>query len=195
MKKFLLVAASVYFFSLTVNAQTQKDWFLIGGDISKINLDLQKGNTAFSFDINPRVAWFVKDNFALGAQALIGVSTATGYTSFSYGIGPIARYYFAGRAVPDLKKTRLFLDGNVGLFGTNTKVSGLPSTNTNGLGIGFGPGIAYFLNPNIALEVLAKYNLTVGFGNATTDNAISISVGFQIYLPRAKLKSLKNDVK
>ncbi len=195
MKKILLVAAAVYSFNIGVNAQTQKDWFLIGGDISKINLDLQKGNTAFSFDLSPKVAWFIRDNFALGAQALIGVRTATGYTSFSYGIGPIARYYFNGRAIPDLRKTRWFLDANVGVFGTNTKVSGLPSTNTNGLGLGIGPGIAYFLNTNIALEALVKYNLTVGFGNATTDNAINIGVGLQIYLPRAKLKSLKNDVK
>ena len=187
--------AAVSLFGIAMKAQTKKDWFLIGGDISKINLDLQKGNTAFDFNVNPRVAWFIRDNFAVGAQALIGVSTATGYTSFSYGIGPIARYYFAGRAIPDLRKTRWFLDGNVGVFGTNTKVSGSPSTNTNGLGLGIGPGIAYFLNSNIALEVLAKYNLTVGFGNSTTDNAINIGVGFQIYLPRAKLKSLKNDVK
>src|SRR4051812_10372518 len=85
MKKILSVAAAVCFFSIAINAQTQKDWFLIGGDISKINLDFQKGNTAFDFNLNPRVAWFVRDNFALGAQALIGVSTATGYTSFSYG--------------------------------------------------------------------------------------------------------------
>ncbi|MEJ7587937.1 MAG: hypothetical protein WKI04_10295, partial [Ferruginibacter sp.] len=62
------------------------------------------------------------------------------------------------------------------------------------LGIGIGPGIAYFLNQNIALEVLPKYNLTVGFGNATTTNALNISIGFQIHLPKSKLKAMKEDV-
>ena len=94
-----------------------------------------------------------------------------------------------------MKKTRWFAEANVGIFGSNTKVSGSPSVNTNGLGIGFGPGLAYFLNENIALEVLAKYNLTVGFGNATTNNGLNIGIGFQIHLPKAKLKAMKADVK
>lgn len=61
------------------------------------------------------------------------------------------------------------MEVNVGIYGPNTKVSGVSSVNTNGLGIGFGSGNAYFLNENIAVEAFAKYNLTVGFGNSTTN--------------------------
>lgn len=68
------------------------------------------------------------------------------------------------------------------VYGSNTKVSGGATTNTNGLGVGIGPGFAYFLNQNIALEVLAKYNLTVGFGNSTTINSLNLGLGFQIHL-------------
>jgi len=87
------------------------------------------------------------------------------------------------------------MEANIGIYGSNTKVSGASSVNTNGLGIGFGPGIAYFLHENIPLEALAKYNLTVGFGNSTTNHRLNISIGFQIHLPKAKLKAMKNDIK
>lgn len=194
MKKIILFA-TILLINIVAHAQTKKDWYLIGGNISNLGVNFQKGNTAFSFNLSPRVAWFIKDDLAVGAEVLIGLNTAKGFTSISYGIGPIARYYFKDRALQSVKKTRWFVDGNVGLFGTNTKVSGIPSTNTNGLGVGIGPGIAYFLNENIALDVLAKYNLTVGFGNSTTNNALSIALGFQIHLPRSKLKAMKNDVK
>ena len=87
------------------------------------------------------------------------------------------------------------MEANVGIYGSNTKVTGVSSISTNGLGIGFGPGIAYFLNGNIALEALVKYNLTLGFGNSTTNHGLNIGIGFQIHLPKAKLKAMKNDIK
>lgn len=195
MKKIVLTAFTLVTISLGVRAQTAKDWYLIGGNIGNIGLNFQTDNTAFSFNLTPRVAWFVKDDFAVGAQALIGVNTSKGFTQINYGIGPVVRYFLPERGLQNVRKTRWFLDANVGLNGSNTKVSGSPSVNTNGIGIGFGPGLAYFVNQNIALEILPKYNLTVGFGNSTTNNALDISIGFQIYLPKSKLKAMKNDVK
>lgn len=194
MKKIFTFALLVIFFTAT-KAQTKKDWYIIGGNLTNIGLDFQKGNTNFSLNIVPRVAWFVRDDFAIGAEVLIGLKTGDGFTTTNYGIGPIARYYLTGNALESVGKTRWFLDGNVGFYGANTKVSGMESASTNGLGIGFGPGLAYFINQNIALEVLAKYNLTVGFGNSTTNNALNIGFGFQIHLPKSKLNSLKKDFK
>ena len=195
MKKNVLFGFAFLATTLTTHAQTTKDWYFIGGNISNINLEFQKDNTTFGLDVTPRVAWFIKDNMAVGAEALIGLNTGDGFTTFSYGIGPIVRYYFSDRAVEAIKKSRWFLDGNVGFQGRNTTSSGSDDVSTNGLGIGFGPGLAYFLNQNIALEVLPKYNLTVGFGNSATNHALNLSVGLQIYLPRAKLNAMKNDVK
>jgi len=189
---FLLIVIGL---SYSANAQTSKGWFLIGGDVSNIRLDFQEGNTNFDFRLTPKVAWFIEDNFAVGAEVLIGVTTSDGYSNFDYGIGPVGRYYFPSKSTATPAKSRWFLDANVGIFGSNTKVSGEPSTNTNGLGLGFGPGFAYFLNQNIALEALAKYNLTVGFGNSTTTNSVNLGIGFQIYLPTAKLRQIQSEVK
>lgn len=194
MKKFMMVVAVSMAFITAANAQTQKDWYLIGGNISNIRLGLDESGNKFSFDLSPKVAWFWKDNFALGAYASVGfTSTKSGSTtvnSITYQIGPLARYYFRGNALNAVAKTRFFLEGNLGLGGDN-----LTGTATNGLGVGFGPGIAYFINQNIALEGLAKYNYIAGFGNRANSSNINIGVGLQIFLPRAKVKELRQDVK
>lgn len=156
--------------------------------MSDLSLNLQKGNTAFSFSVQPKVAWFIKDNLALGGQVIAGVNTSNGYTAFNYGIGPLARYYM-GSAETNMKKSKIFFEGNAGIFGQNVKVTGSPSTNTNGFGLGIGPGYAYFVNQNVALEGLLKYNLNVGFGNSTTNNSITLGIGFQIYLSKSKVKT------
>ncbi|MEO5942129.1 MAG: outer membrane beta-barrel protein [Ferruginibacter sp.] len=190
MKRITLAIIILAGFSFASKAQTERDWFLIGSDISDIGLNLQKGNTAFNFAVSPKVAWFIKDNFALGGEVDLGINTANGYTQFKYGIGPLARYYFTSKDAATPRKTRIFAEANVGIFGQNTKVSGSSSYNTNGLGFGIGPGLAYFINENIALEGLVKYNGTVGFGNTTTVNSINLNIGFQIYLPKAKIRSV-----
>ena len=195
MKKTLTSLVAFLIFSTSSQAQTKKDWYIIGGKISNIGLDFQKGNTNFSLNLSPRVAWFIRDDLAIGFETLIGLQTGKGFTTTSYGIGPIARYYLKDKALTDISKTRWFIDGNVGIYGSNTKVTGSTGTSTNGLGIGLGPGLAYFLNQNISFEALAKYNLTVGFGNSTTNNGLNLSVGFQIHLPKSKLKAIRSDVK
>lgn len=195
MKKIFASAVTALILSTATYAQTQKDWYIIGGNLSNIGLNFQESNTSFELNVTPKVAWFIQDNFALGGEVLIGLETGDGFTTTNYGIGPIARYYVSGNALESVGKTRWFIESNVGVYGNNTKVSGQDGVSTNGLGIGFGPGLAYFINKNIALEALAKYNLTVGFGNSTTNNGLNIGVGFQIYLPKSKLRSLENDVK
>ncbi len=197
MKKIYLVTLTLagMLFVTSAKAQTQKDWYIIGSDISKIGLDFQKNNTTFSFAITPKVAWFIKDNVALGGFVDLGLQTGKGYTQFNYGIGPLGRYYFTSSDIATPRKTRLFAEANVGIFGQNTKVNGNDNVSTNGLGFGFGPGAAYFINQNIALESLLKYNGTVGFGNATTNNALNFSLGLQIHLPKSKLRSMAKEMK
>ena len=195
MKKFSTTFIALLLLASAANAQTQKDWYIIGSHISDINLDLQKGNTGFGLTIDPRVAWFVKDNFAIGAQVVLSLNTSKGFTTFGYGVGPIARYYFKNNALESVNKTRWFLDADIGLAGLNTKVTGNEAVNTNGLGLGIGPGLAYFINQNIALEGLVKYNYTKGFGNdGVNTNGINFGIGFQIHLPQAKIRDMRNDV-
>lgn len=198
MKKFqalTLALMTVLFFSTTAFAQTQKGNILIGSDITDIGLNFQKSSTQFNFNLNPKAAWFISDGLAVGGYVNFGLATSKGAGSdVSYGIGALARYYPTDKNVQKLefsKRARFFVEGNAGFGGTNP-ASG---ASTNGVELGVGPGISYFITPNVALETLLKYNIIVGGGNSTTAQQLNLGVGFQIFLPGAKAKEIYKEEK
>jgi hypothetical protein len=173
----------------SLQAQLQKGNVLVGGDITSMDLTLNSSK-AFTINIDPKAAWFIKDNLAVGAYVNFGLSTAKGQgTSTTYGVGALARYYFSSKQVDILKSTRFFVEANAGIEGSNAAQGG---GSTNGLGLGIGPGIAYFVSPNVSLEALLKFKGIVGFGSDVATNDIVLGVGFQIYLPNKKVKQLMN---
>ncbi|HEU4552633.1 MAG TPA: hypothetical protein VFS25_07360 [Chitinophaga sp.] len=190
--KLTLAVAAVLCSSVAV-AQTQQGNLMVGGDLSSFNLNFLGGGNGTNFDmsITPKIAYFIKDGLALGGYANFGLSTQKGEGSdITYGIGALGRYFLEDKNVRKMefsKRSRFFVEANVGFGGVN--YAG-PGASTNGLDIGAGPGIAYFITPNVALEALLKYNLTVGFGSATTSNRLGLNVGFQVYLPTARAREL-----
>ncbi|MDO4225784.1 MAG: hypothetical protein Q4C75_07825, partial [Bergeyella zoohelcum] len=84
---------------------------------------------------------------------------------------------------------RFFAQGEVGFSGINQK----GAATTNGIGLGIGAGYAYFINKNIALEGLLKLNGSVGGGNQSFNGNVRLGVGFQIFLPSAKIKAALKD--
>jgi hypothetical protein len=197
MKKHLLaIFAVTVLTAMTATAQIQRGYYLIGGDIANFSLGLSDGKP-FSMNITPKVAWFTNDKLAVGGFVDIGVASAEGAgTTFTYGVGPLARYYFGTSAVNTAStsargSSRFFVEGTVGLQGVNVSNGG---STTNGLGIGIGPGLAYFVNQNIALEGLLKYTKAFGFGNDGGSSLLQLGIGFQIYLPRGTVRSQLNKV-
>jgi hypothetical protein len=190
MKKHLLAILIVTALTVTAKAQIQKGYYLIGGDLAGFSLGLSDGRP-FTMSITPKVAWFRNDNLAIGGFVDIGLATAEGSgTTFNYGVGPLARYYFGSTDVNTgtnsaRRSSRFFVEGTLGLQGVNT--SG--GSSTNGLGIGIGPGLAYFVNENIALEGLLKYTKAFGFGNDGGSSLLQLGIGFQIYLPRGTIRN------
>lgn len=196
MKKHLLaIVIAMVSLAVTAKAQTEKGYYLIGGDLGGFSIGFSEG-TPFNLNITPKVAWFKNDHLALGGFVDIGLSTAKGQgTTFNYGAGPLARYYFGAAAVNTettsaRRSSRFFLEATAGLQGFNT--SG--GSSTNGLGIGIGPGLAYFINKNIALEALLKYRNAFGFGNDGGSSVLDFGLGFQIYLPRGTMRNQVNKV-
>jgi opacity protein-like surface antigen len=186
MKKVLLLALFVSAAgAIQSQAQLQKGSMLIAGDLAGFDLGLNEGST-FTMNLTPKAAWFVRDNVALGVYVDFGIATAKeAGTNVSYGVGGLGRYYFPKADVDVARSTRFFTEVNIGIQGVNT-----PGGNsTNGLGLGFGPGLAYFVTNNIALESLLKYNGIVGFGSNATSSRLSLNLGFQIYLPGSKVRS------
>lgn len=191
MKTILAFCMLLLMMNVKTNAQIQSGNVMVGADIARFDLSLDKGGN-FSFLINPKAAWFVRDNLAIGAYLKVGLATAKDAgTSVSYGIGPLARYYFSDDNLTLLRHSRFFVEGTVGIEGDNPAVG----DNTNGLGLGIGPGWTYFITPNIGLEALLKYNGIIGFGSRPTSNDLGFGLGFQIYLPTARLRAVGNDLK
>jgi hypothetical protein len=194
MKKFqkLSIALMALFFSTAAVAQTQKGNLMVGSDITDFGFTFQKANTDFQFNLNPKLAYFIQDGLAVGAYVKFGISTHNGGGSTTnYGVGALARYYIQDRNVQKLefsKRARFFLEANAGFGGTNS-----PAASTNGVELGVGPGLSYFITPNVALDALVKYNLTVGGGNSTTAHNLGFGLGFQIFLPTAKAREIMRE--
>ncbi|KAA2241557.1 outer membrane beta-barrel protein [Chitinophaga agrisoli] len=189
----LTLALAALLFSSVAVAQTQQGNIMVGGDISNFNLNFLGGGggTTFQMDLTPKVAYFIRDGLAIGGYGRLGLTTAKGAgTQTSYGIGALGRYFVEDRRVRQLefsKRSRFFVEANAGFGGSNNSASG---ASNNGLDLGVGPGVAFFITPNVSLEALLKYELTVGFGSATTSNRLNLGVGFQIYLPTARAKQI-----
>lgn len=189
-QKFTCALLLLLFAASKADAQIQRGNVMAGANIANFDLGLDKGGN-FSFRIDPKAAWFIRDNMAVGGYVLFGLRTANGAgTDISYGVGALARYYF-GAATNLARSSRFFMEGNIGIEGDNPEVG----DNTNGLGLGIGPGWTYFLTSNIGLEALLKYNGIVGFGSSPTSNNLNLAVGFQIYLPSSRVRTIANDIK
>ena len=193
--KTLMIIILVACFGINAGrAQTQRGNVMWGASVSNIGLDFQKGNTAFSMTLTPKIGYFMQDDLVFGPEVLLGLNTSDGFTSFSYGLGGFGRHFLSPSAAKGVwEEARWFVEGNVGITGSNVKTEGSPSTHTNGLGVGLGPGLSYFITKSIALEGLLKYNLGVGFGNSTTTNRLNLGIGFQIYIPGRQLLTGRED--
>lgn len=185
----LFFVAIVVAFSNEANAQIQKGNIMVGGDLGNLNWGLQSGGTT-SLNVTPKVGWFIQDGLLVGLDGLLGFVHVGGGGAniFNYGVGVFGRYYITDNKIEVLNRTKFFVEANAGLQGMNQSKGG---DDTNGLGFGFGPGIAYFITPNIGIETSVKYNGIAGFGSEAYQNNLVLNVGFQIYLPG---KAMKNKV-
>lgn len=183
MKKLTTLMILSQFILVSAKSQIQNGNLLVGADIANFNLSLNKGGN-FSVNLDPKLGYFFSNNLALGGYLNFGLQTSKGGgNNIDYGIGAFGRYYLS-TDINVVRNSRWFLEGNVGIEGTNP-ASG---ENTNGLGLGFGPGWTYFITSNVGLEALLKYNGIIGFGQRVTSSDLGLSVGFQIYLPSAQLR-------
>lgn len=197
MKKICLLtlALTAVFFGSTAVAQTQQGNLMVGSDITDLGFNFQKESTIFHFNLNPKLAYFIKDDLALGAYVNFGLQTTGGNgTNVDYAIGALARYYFRDPNVRKLefsKRVRFFGEANVGFGGSNPA----NGASTNGVQLGIGPGLSYFITPNVALDALVKYDVIIGGGNSTTSHQLNLGLGFQIFLPTARARAIIREEK
>lgn len=179
----------------TANAQIQEGNWMVGSSILSSNFGLNTGG-GYSIGLQPKAAYFIKDNVAVGGYVNLGISKVTNGspTRFDYGVGALGRYFLSpGEKGVDnlLNHGRWFFEGNLGVGGSSVE----NGNSTTGLDFGVGPGYSYFITPNIGVEGLVKYQGQSGFGNEGLNSNITFNVGFSIYLPTSKAKAIANDLK
>lgn len=196
MKKLLLgaVVLGAGLFS-TANAQIQEGNWMVGSSILSSNFGLNTGG-GYEIALQPKAAYFIKDNVALGGYVNLGIGKVTNGspTRFDYGVGALGRYFVSpGEAGVDnlLNHGRFFFEGNLGVGGSSVE----GGNSTTGLDFGVGPGYSYFITPNIGIEGLVKYVGQSGFGNEGLNSNITFNVGFSIYLPSGQAKRIANEAK
>lgn len=196
MKKLILSGIfAVVGLATTMNAQIQQGNWMVGSSLVTSNFGLNTGG-GYNIALQPKGAYFIKDNVAVGGYVNLGISKVTNGspTRFDYAVGGLGRYYLSpGEKGVDnlLNHGRWFFEGNVGIGGSSVE----SGNSTTGLDFGVGPGYSYFITPNIGVEGLVKYQGQSGFGNEGLNSNITFNVGFSIYLPTSKAKQIANDVK
>jgi hypothetical protein len=189
MKKIILSLLSVGIAVSTVCAQnTDKGKLLgfgaVGLDLgsSKItstttlngtvqNAITQPGSKNFTYGMSPGIGYFFIKNFAVGIKMKLDLNntsagdsiSASKSKSTSFNAGPFLRYYYSmGKIAPFFEVS--FGIGNVNSktvqdFKTTTLPDIESTTKAKGNVLGFGPGLAIFINDKVGIESMLTYNM------------------------------------
>jgi len=160
-------------------AISQGNW-MIGAGIGSTNYNFD--TETFNISLEPRAAYFIRDNVAVGAQVKLGLTTQDGSSVFEYGVAPLIRYYFPEGASPT---SRWFAEGLVGVGGSHTKNN--DKDEPVSLLIGISGGYSHFVSRNVALEAALGYTYNKSdVGAETGMSGLGLTFGFNIYLPGQK---------
>lgn len=189
MKKTFLLAFLVMGFTISY-AQTQKGDKLLGVSFGSMSYTNSKSTTtysntpteynsdgnSFSISLNPSVAWFVKDNLAVGGSVSVSFynsksdssnssSTTTSdskYNQPSFYVGPFARYYFGGseKGMPFAQVNfQIGISGGTSKSSTSTGASSETTTKPKGdwnAGLTF--GYEHFISKYVGLYGSVGFN-------------------------------------
>ena len=135
---------------------------MAGGDLSFGGSGSKDGIGSASLELNPKIGYFLKDNFALGLG--LNFQLANQYNSMNY--SPFMRYY-----VKKFYGEYTYSFGRTNLSSTTTFI------NSSGT---YSIGYAAFLNNNVALEP----SVFVGDSYNYRGYTYGFKMGLQIYFNR-----------
>ena len=191
MRKLLLSAAVAVFGLMTINAQTEKGNWVLGGNTS-ISFTSTNATTEFDgeevgddqelsvFSITPSVGYFVMDNLSVGLDLTFSSTKVDDVTTSSTAIIPNASYFFdAG------EKFKPFVGLGAGLVATSAGDDDI--NKSSGLAIRGTGGIAYFINESVSINFIVQYLNTNQKNKENSDlvtknSNIGAGIGFFIYL-------------
>ena len=178
MKKILLVISSALMAIASVQGQTEKEDWMVGG-----NFELNTTNNT-TISLTPSAGYFFLNNLAAGGTLNFLYNKIGNDKTTGFGFGPFVRYYFGKNNLKPFAHTEY-------LF-TSIKFEGPGfSSTTNGGDFFIGPGLAAFVNEHVAIETLVGY-ANSNYSGSGSDGGLAIRIGFQVYLsPRGIVETYK----
>ena len=161
---------------------TQKGNRMLGGSgsIAYFTQFEENSSSFFAFNLNPSIGWFLSDGFALGVAPTFYISNIfSNYGDPYLGIGTdvfLAKYFGSG----------IFIKGSTGYVLTHSFDSSDGNNAYSDHSIRIIPefGYAFFLGPNVALELSLTNVLDIRLSDGSTSfyNYSMLKAGFQIFL-------------
>lgn len=201
MKKYLLVGMTIFTFTIAYS-QTEKGKKLVGGQFNingenNSNLDdsFSSDRNSFGFQIIPSFGYFIKDNFAIGANLNMGISNTTEVRGFpgiipsdkfttksnsiSYGGGGFVRYYkkildslfftLNGAGTYTYQTTNLdYTNNDPNNLVLSTGDPALQEVQTKSITFAISPGFVYFMT--------RKLGITCSFSSIYYSNSSSKNI-------------------
>lgn len=165
-------------------AQTERGNWMVGGSVSNLHLFTNRNSTQFSFSIQPSAGYFPVKGLAFGARPRVGYSVSRAYgettrRTTTLGGALFSRYYID---INDRVKLPFELSYGINNFHTESTTAGDYNRWQTALGV-YG-GVAWFMAPNVSLELLAGYRrLTEHSAFATpSTGSLDMGVGFNVFL-------------
>lgn len=151
----------------------KKGNWIVGGAIGSTGYSFE--DKSFNINFSPRAGYFISDGIAIGLELGTGLTTHKGTKNdWNYKVMPFARYYFPEGAS---ETGRFFGQGGVGISGTDG------ATSDTSFAFAVNAGYSHFVSRSVALEAIVGYNYSKSNqANATAQNGLGLSLGFQIFL-------------
>jgi opacity protein-like surface antigen len=183
MKKGMIKIVACIFFCVCIlhrsEAQTEKGDWLIGG---LLELNTAKNNSTFEF--SPNAGYFFIDNLAIGAKLIFSYDKLGDLKVNSFGVGPFVRYYFGETNI------KPFFAGDFD-FQNQKITTSLGSNTENAFNYFLGGGAAFFINENVAVDVILGYRHTK-VKEEEGNGGLNLRVGFQVYINHGQVNSVKS---
>jgi outer membrane protein len=158
-------------FTIGSHAQTSSGNMMVGGGLRFSSTSYENGsvNDISTVTFSPGFAYFIRDNFAVGATlGMMSSREGTGPNKTlrsSLGFGPFARYYI----FTSNDRFGFFGQAQLEFSGGKTDPATGNLSRNNAVSFSLSPGAAFFFNEHWALE-FSVTGFTFTSGNADTDS-------------------------
>ena len=187
----MLLILVAFFSAFSAFSQINKGQFLVGGSGSFSSND-QNNVKSTSVTLSPNAGYFFLNKLAGGVDLTLHNSVSKAGTEKNtmngYGISPFVRYY----VLPASNKINLFAEASYGWAKGKNKYLTHQAYTTTANSYSFSAGPAFFITPNLALEISAGYTQNEyrakdnGFTSKSKEKLFQAGVGFQIHLGKGR---------